>query len=255
MEPPSSENSAASVLHRADVHVQQDAAVRRELECLLASRALRDSDHLKRFLRYVVEHTLAGEADRLKEYRVGVDVFGRPASFDPKVDPVVRMAARRLRAKLREHYENGGQGALLRIEIPKGGYAACFVAAVTPEIAGGDDLAARSSAGSAAGRLSERRWLVGAGAVVAVLVSAVLVAGGLYYRSRQTKRLTEKDTIVLADFANSTGDPLFDDTLKTALVISLQQSPFLNVLSDSQVTKTLQQMTRPAGTKLTADIT
>ena len=48
---------------------------------------------------------------------------------------------------------------------------------------------------------------------------------------------------------------MFDDTLKTALVISLQQSPFLNVLSDSQVTKTLQQMTRPAGTKLTADVT
>ena len=58
--------------------------------------------------------------------------------------------------------------------------------------------------------------------------------------------LTEKDTIVLADFANSTGDAVFDDTLKTALNVSLRQSPFLNVLSDSEVAKTLQQMTRPA---------
>jgi serine/threonine protein kinase/tetratricopeptide (TPR) repeat protein len=91
---------------------------------------------------------------------------------------------------------------------------------------------------------------------VPVLLVALLVAGGLYYRSHQrSKRLTEKDTVVLADFANSTGDAVFDDTLKTALSVSLRQSPFLNVLSDSQVAKTLQQMTRPVGTKLTSEVT
>ena len=84
----------------------------------------------------------------------------------------------------------------------------------------------------------------------------MLAAGGLYYRSRhQSSRLTDKDTIVLADFANSTGDAVFDDTLKTALNVSLRQSPFLNVLSDSDVAKTLQQMTRPASTKLTPEVT
>ena len=88
----------------------------------------------------------------------------------------------------------------------------------------------------------------------AAVVIAALVAGGLYYRVRVTQRLTEKDTIVLADFANSTGDAVFDDTLKTALSVSLRQSPFLNVLSDSKVAKTLQQMTRPAGTKLTPEV-
>ena len=90
---------------------------------------------------------------------------------------------------------------------------------------------------------------------VPVLLVALLVVGGLYYRSRQSKRLTDKDTIVLADFANSTGDAIFDDTLKTALTVSLRQSPFLNVLSDSEVTKTLQLMTRPASTKLTPEVT
>jgi tetratricopeptide (TPR) repeat protein len=70
----------------------------------------------------------------------------------------------------------------------------------------------------------------------------------------QSKRLAEKDTIVLTDFANSTGDAIFDDTLKTALSVALNQSPFLNVLSDSKVAETLQQMTRPAGTKLTSDV-
>ena len=89
-----------------------------------------------------------------------------------------------------------------------------------------------------------------------VLLVALLVAGGLYFRShQQSRRLTEKDTIVLADFANSTGDPIFDDTLKTALNVSLRQSPFLNVLSESDVANTLQQMTRPANTKLTPEVT
>jgi len=87
-----------------------------------------------------------------------------------------------------------------------------------------------------------------------VLLFALLIAVGIYYRSRQGKRLTDKDTIVLADFANSTGDAVFDETLKTALSLSLRQSPFLNVLSDNQVEATLQMMTRAVGTKLTAEV-
>ena len=87
-----------------------------------------------------------------------------------------------------------------------------------------------------------------------MLVVVLLAAGGLFNRSRQNKRLTDKDTIVLTDFANSTGDAIFDDTLKTALSVSLKQSPFLNLVSDSEVAKTLQLMTRPAGTKLTPEM-
>ena len=95
------------------------------------------------------------------------------------------------------------------------------------------------------------------GYIVAALLVAALVAGGLYYRSRQhaARALTEKDTIVLADFANSTGDAVFDDTLKTALSVSLNQSPFLNVLSENKVAATLKLMTRPADTKLTPEVT
>jgi len=89
----------------------------------------------------------------------------------------------------------------------------------------------------------------------AVVLVVVAIAGAFYFRSRQTPKLTEKDTIVLADFANSTGDAVFDDTLKQALSVALNQSPFLNVLSDGDVAKTLQQMTRPADTKLTPEVT
>jgi eukaryotic-like serine/threonine-protein kinase len=97
-------------------------------------------------------------------------------------------------------------------------------------------------------------WTIALPALITLLIAS-LIAGGSYYRShRQSKRLTEKDTIVLADFANSTGDAIFDDTLKTALSVSLRQSPFLNLLADSDVANTLQQMTRPAGTKLTPEL-
>jgi len=91
--------------------------------------------------------------------------------------------------------------------------------------------------------------------IAAAILCVAAVAGGFYYRShRQNRRLTDKDTIVLADFSNTTGDPVFDDALKTALNVSLRQSPFLNVLSDSEVTKTLQLMTRPTTTKLTPEV-
>jgi serine/threonine protein kinase/tetratricopeptide (TPR) repeat protein len=91
----------------------------------------------------------------------------------------------------------------------------------------------------------------------AVVLVAVLVAGTFYFRSRQHTAhvLTEKDTIVLADFSNSTGDAVFDDTLKTALSVSLNQSPFLNVLSENKVASTLKLMSRSADTKLTPEVT
>jgi eukaryotic-like serine/threonine-protein kinase len=90
--------------------------------------------------------------------------------------------------------------------------------------------------------------------LIAVTVIIVLVLGALYLRSRSTKQLTEKDTIVLARFENSTGDPVFDETLKQALSVSLRQSPFLNVLSDDQVVATVRLMTRPPDTPLAPDI-
>src|ERR1700722_12928238 len=88
----------------------------------------------------------------------------------------------------------------------------------------------------------------------AVLVIAALVAGVFHFRSRPAATLTEKDTIVLADFTNSTGDAVFDDTLKTALNVSLRQSPFLDILSDRKVAETLQLMGRSSTERITRDV-
>ena len=111
---------------------------------------------------------------------------------------------------------------------------------------GGSAYSTAAKAATGAGR----RWKIIVPAAVVVL--ALLVGG--YFHFHRTPKLTDKDTIVLADFANSTGDAVFDDTLRTALTVSLRQSPFLNVLSDSEVARTLQQMTRPASTKLTPEL-
>jgi serine/threonine protein kinase/tetratricopeptide (TPR) repeat protein len=89
---------------------------------------------------------------------------------------------------------------------------------------------------------------------IPMAMTAVLIAVSTYLYLHRSPRLADKDTIVLGDFANSTGDPVFDDTLKTALGVALNQSPFLNVLSESNVTRTLKLMTRPSNTKLTPDV-
>jgi len=101
------------------------------------------------------------------------------------------------------------------------------------------------------GALRRTPWKI----VAPVLLVALLIAGGLYYLSLQRKPLTDKDTIVLADFTNSTGDPVFDGTLRTALSLSLRQSPFLSLLSEDSIGATLKLMTRSSNAPLTPDVT
>ncbi len=88
----------------------------------------------------------------------------------------------------------------------------------------------------------------------AVVAVAALIGGGLYFRSRPATPLTEKDTIVLADFDNTTGDAVFDGALKQALTVDLGQSPFLNVMSDRRVGDTLRLMGRPSSDRVTPEL-
>ena len=94
-------------------------AVREQLDRILASVPFSQSQRRRRFLQYLVTETLAGRADRLKGYAIALEVFDRPPTFDPLVDPVVRIEAGRLRDKLREYYESDGFGDPVRIDLPK----------------------------------------------------------------------------------------------------------------------------------------
>src|SRR5438552_228659 len=100
--------------------------IRQHLSKVLASPAFAHADRLKRFLAYVVEESANGRGTSLKEYSIGVEVFDKEHSFDPRTDPIVRVQARRLRARLARYYEDEGRQDEMRIELPKGSYAPEF---------------------------------------------------------------------------------------------------------------------------------
>lgn len=208
MDSSSFENGSTIVLTPGPHAAPSPAAVRAEMEKVLAAACLRDSQLLKRFLRYAVEHTLAGEGEQLKEYSLAVDVFERDASYDPRVDPVVRMAARRLRQKLQEYYARDGSQDPLRIEIPKGGYSAVFHA-MPLTVAGPADAVASAEVGAPkgnplAGRFYRRlRWS-------AWTVLSVIFALGIAYwvhglRVQQARVGTGKIMLAVMPFANLSG--------------------------------------------------
>ena len=103
-----------------------EAEIRAELDRILASKSFVSAGRLSRLLRYIVDKTLAGESNQLKEYAVGVEVFERDAKYDPRVDSIVRVEAGRLRSKLDEYYNGDTQAPGIRIGLPRGGYAATF---------------------------------------------------------------------------------------------------------------------------------
>ncbi|MEK7407296.1 MAG: hypothetical protein AAB225_19650 [Acidobacteriota bacterium] len=101
-------------------------AVREQLSRILANDRFTGAHHLTRFLRFVVEETLAGRGDSVKESVVGLEVFRRGSDFDPRLDPIVRVQAAKLRSRLKEYYEVEGKADAVLIELPKGGYVPVF---------------------------------------------------------------------------------------------------------------------------------
>ena len=97
-------------------------AIREQLNRIVNSGPFLHSRRRQRFLEYVVTEALAGRGDRLKGYNIGLEVFDRPETFDPVVDPLVRTEAARLRDKVREYYDTDGRDDPVRIELPKGSY-------------------------------------------------------------------------------------------------------------------------------------
>jgi eukaryotic-like serine/threonine-protein kinase len=148
--------------------------------------------------------------------------------------------------KLREALGDSADSPRFIETLPRRGYR--FIAPVT----GGDGTTKGTSTGVSAAARTHTRKIV---AMVGVAVLAAGIVGGLFWRSRQARHLTEKDTIVLGDFANSTGDAVFDGTLREGLSVQLHQSPFLSLLSEEGIHQTLRMMEKPANTRLTPEIT
>ncbi len=235
--------------------------VEAELQRILSSPAFRKAPRHCRFLSFVVWKALAGEGETVKEYLIGLEVFDRPADYDPGIDPIVRAEARRLRSRLVDYYQTLGKHDPIHIELPKGTYVPVFRRnGVEPSLEEGVSdrelvvpLPQRGKAIGLPVATSRRRWL----AAAAVVVVALAAVGIYWIRSHKTPlpRFTDKDSIVLADFDNKTGDAVFDDSLRQGLSIHLAQSPFLYLVPDRKVNATLKLMGRNAGDRLTPEVT
>src|SRR6185503_17857303 len=103
-----------------------DKLVRQQLSRILSSKTFAQVERLKRFVSFIVGETMGGRGGDLKEYVIGVQVFGKEPSFDPRTDPIVRVQARRLRTRLARYYRDEGNNDELIIDLPKGGYAPVF---------------------------------------------------------------------------------------------------------------------------------
>jgi hypothetical protein len=204
-----------------------------QLEKVLQSRTLQNSENLKAFLRFVVEKTVADEGVLLKEYTIATEVFGRNGDYDPRIDSVVRVQAGRLRTKLQEYYTTEGKGDPVIIDLPKGHYHPVFncpqvaVETTTAAASGATasdqhlsvataDVNARAASAPARGRGQAVTILLGA--LVVLLVFAVLA---LYYSNRGLRQQVKNGDIALdpVDF-KAVWSPFISDPEAPLLVLS-----------------------------------
>ena len=245
--------------------------VEAQLQRILSSPLFAKAPRHTRFLSFVVGKALAGEGESVKEYLIGLEVFDRPSGYDPGSDPIVRAEARRLRARLAEYYRDFGQHDPVHIELPKGTYVPVFhrngagVMAVdepTDDLAaaepGNDDSANQGSPAKSSGRptVDKQAWKGLAIVFVPLLLAIVLFSVHRVRRSIDSslQSAAANHVVVLADFTNTTGDAVFDSSLRQALSSQLEQSPFLNLLSDQRIAQTLSLMSQPKDPRLTREL-
>lgn len=180
-----------------------DRTIREQLSRLLGSSLFTHAERLGRFLKFVVDETLEGRADRLNQFAIAIDVFDRDESFDPTVDAIVRVEAGRLRSKLLEYYDELGSGDPIRIELPKRSYAATFQFRSATEASASLENAAQDS--------------------------AILSSND----SNKTTSLIEP-TIAVLPFVNMSPDPeqeYFADGVTEDLITDLSKLPGISVIS------------------------
>jgi tetratricopeptide (TPR) repeat protein len=206
---------------------------------------------MSRFLRFIIEEMLAGHAEELKETTIGLAVFDRAPNYDPRVDPIVRVEARRLREKLSQYYETDGQEDSLIIELPRGHYAPSIRLRTDPTVTVTSTAVAAVSEAPVVEPARRRRVLT-----VGVMLGVIgLVAAGIAVLiGTKAGAMRERDSIVLGEFANRTGESVFDFTLRQALAAQLSQSPFLSIVPDERIRETLRIMGRSSDDRLSHDI-
>jgi TolB-like protein len=213
------------------------SSVRAQLERILASEAFANAGRLTRLLRYTVEQTLDGQGDRLKEYVLGVEVFDRRDGYDPRLDSIVRVEVRRLRAKLAEYYQNEGADDPVLIRLRKGSYAPIFeprngvgAGGVGPGLPGPGGEPGTSS-----------NWLR---PIIGVLVLGCIGAGFLFIRGfagsdepdpNATPRPVRVAVLPFKSFSTDASQQLLADRVTDGVMTGLARVPALGVKSRTSV--------------------
>jgi hypothetical protein len=232
-----------------------------QLEKILHSRTLQNSENLKAFLRFVVEKTLADEGVQLKEYTIATEVFGRKSDYDPRIDSVVRVQAGRLRTKLQEYYTVEGKNDQIVIDLPKGHYHPVFNCPYAESGLEISPAGARASDGLASNGHPSTTAMQGqpdlegapalsrSRAVVLVLAGLVIVLGvavvGLYSSNRALQRQARNpDPSFNTEDFKAVWSPFVDDPESPLLVLS---NPtlfrFLNDADPASLARRALQMT------------
>ncbi len=229
--------------------------VEAELRTILASPVFRNAPRHSRFLRFVAHQPLAGEGEAIKEYLIGVEGGDSGPDYDPNSDPAVRAEARRLRSRLADYYREPGKLDPIRIELPKGRYVPVFqrndgLPNEQSAEAGGEAVAGPRAPG--------KHRQIGAGLVLGAAVLALGAYGIHWFRAMHADSrpgiAPPARTLVLAEFTNTTGDALFDHILLEALRPQLEQSPYLNLLSEQRVGQVLTLMAQPKGARMSREV-
>ena len=200
----------------------RDEEVAAALQRLLSWPEIARSGQLAKFLAYIVERKLRGEAQSIKAYSIAVDVFGRPADFDPQTDPIVRVQARRLRGLLTRFYQEDGAGEAVRIALPTGRYVPEFVR----WIAGEDEARGAGAAPVPAGPDRKARlpatWFVLAGFALAGAILACAYSSWAWRNGANGDAVgpLERPSVTVTEFQSLTGN-IADLGMAAGLAIEL----------------------------------
>jgi TolB-like protein len=203
--------------------------IRLQLDRILASDGFANADRMTGFLRYVVERALAGESDQVKEYTIGVAVFGRNEQYDPRLDSIVRVEARRLRTKLDEYYAGIGREDPIVIEMRRGAYVPAFEqrAVTVPASAGPPALD---------GTPSRTRWTPGWVALAVALFVALPLAviawrTGLWTSVGRATPMVTLAVLPFAEYSSAADDALLAARLTDGVTGELARIRTLGVAS------------------------
>lgn len=200
-------------------------AIRAQLQRILESPLFSTSRRLSQFLQFIVVRSIDGQSGEIKEYLIGVEVYNREPSYDPKADSIVRAEASRLRAKLREYYDTAGQNDAVRIELPKGSYVPVFRWVAGPNIAASGPPSELLPAPPVRWK---RRVVIAVLPVLAIVVAAIAVMWGPLRGGKRIRSIAVMAPVNLGenranqDSANNALSDNLADAITSALVDSTE---------------------------------